>query len=91
MWRCRLREAFGIEYWLLEEAKLKRMPPEKELSRKVALVLGAGPGIGQAVAERLAKEGAHVVAGRHQPGTGRSRPQQRCRRRTAKRSRQARP
>ena len=56
-----LSESFGIEYWLLEEAKLKRMPPEKELSRKVALVLGAGPGIGQAVGERLAKEGAHVV------------------------------
>ncbi len=54
-------EAFGIEYWLLEEAKLKRMPAEKEMSRKVALVVGAGPGIGQAVAERLAKEGAHVV------------------------------
>ena len=54
-------EAFGIEYWLLEEAKLQRMPPEKELSRKVALVVGAGPGIGQSVAERLAKEGAHVV------------------------------
>jgi len=56
-----LSESFGIEYWLLEEAKLKRMPAEKELSRKVALVLGAGPGIGQSVAERLAKEGAHVV------------------------------
>ncbi len=55
------REAFNIEYWLLEEAKLKRMPPEKELSRKVALVIGASPGIGQVVAERLAKEGAHVV------------------------------
>lgn len=57
-----LSESFGIEYWLLEEAKLKRMPPEKELSRKVAVVLGASPGIGTAVAERLAKEGAHVVA-----------------------------
>ncbi len=55
------REAFNIEYWLLEEAKLKRLPPEKELSRKVAVVVGASPGIGQAVAERLAKEGAHVV------------------------------
>ncbi len=56
-----LNEAFGIEYWLLEEAKLKRMPPEKELSRKVAVVVGASPGIGQEVAARLAKEGAHVV------------------------------
>ena len=54
-------EAFNIEYWLLEEAKLRRMPPEKELSRKVAVVVGSGPSIGQAVAERLAKEGAHVV------------------------------
>lgn len=55
------REAFNIEYWLLEEAKLKRMPPEKELSRKVALVIGVSPGIGQTTAERLAREGAHVV------------------------------
>jgi rhamnulose-1-phosphate aldolase/alcohol dehydrogenase len=55
------REAFNIEYWLLEEAKLKRMPPEKELSRKIAVVVGASPGIGKTVAERLAKEGAHVV------------------------------
>lgn len=55
------REAFNIEYWLLEEAKLQRMPPEKELSRKIAVVVGASPGIGQTIAERLAKEGAHVV------------------------------
>jgi rhamnose utilization protein RhaD (predicted bifunctional aldolase and dehydrogenase)/NAD(P)-dependent dehydrogenase (short-subunit alcohol dehydrogenase family) len=55
------REAFNIEYWQLEEAKLKRMPPEKELSRKVAVVVGASPGIGQTVAEKLAQEGAHVV------------------------------
>lgn len=58
-----LREAFNIEYWLLEEAKLARLPPEKELSRKVAVVIGASPGIGSAVAERLAREGAHVVIG----------------------------
>ena len=57
-----LSESFGIEYWLLEEAKLKRMPAEKSLSRKVAVVLGASPGIGKAVAERLAREGAHIVA-----------------------------
>lgn len=55
------REAFNIEYWSLEEAKLRRMPPEKELSRKVALVVGVSPGIGQSVAVRLAKEGASVV------------------------------
>ncbi len=56
-----LRESFNIEYWSLEEAKLKRMPPEKELSRKVALIVGAGPGIGLEVADRLAREGAHVI------------------------------
>ena len=55
------QEAFDIEYWLLEEAKLKRMPPEKELARNVVVVVGAGNGIGRAVAHRVAKEGAHVV------------------------------
>lgn len=55
------QEAFDIEYWLLEEAKLKRMPPEKELARNVVIVVGAGSGIGKAVAHRLAKEGAHLV------------------------------
>jgi rhamnulose-1-phosphate aldolase/alcohol dehydrogenase len=55
------QEAFDIEYWLLEEAKLKRMPPEKELARKIVAVVGAGSGIGKAVAHRLAREGAHVV------------------------------
>ncbi len=55
------QEAFDIEYWLLEEAKLKRMPPEKELARNVVIVIGAGNGIGRAVAHRVAKEGAHVV------------------------------
>ncbi|TWU30248.1 bifunctional rhamnulose-1-phosphate aldolase/short-chain dehydrogenase [Bythopirellula polymerisocia] len=55
------QEAFDIEYWLLEEAKLKRMPPEKELERSIVLVVGAGAGIGKQVAHRLAKEGAHVV------------------------------
>ncbi len=56
------QEAFDIEYWLLEEAKLRRMPPEKSLERNVVIVVGAGSGIGRAVAHRVAKEGAHVVA-----------------------------
>ena len=55
------QEAFDIEYWQLEEAKLRRMPPEKELARDVVVVVGAGSGIGKAAAYRVAKEGAHVV------------------------------
>jgi rhamnulose-1-phosphate aldolase/alcohol dehydrogenase len=55
------QEAFDIEYWLLEEAKLRRMPPEQEMSRQVAVVIGAGSGIGKSVCHRLLKEGAHVV------------------------------
>ena len=55
------QEAFDIEYWLLEEAKLKRMPPEKELARQVIVVIGAGSGIGKETAHRLVKEGAHIV------------------------------
>ncbi len=55
------QEAFDIEYWLLEEAKLKRMPPEKELARQIVVVVGAGSGIGREVALRICIEGAHVV------------------------------
>jgi len=55
------QEAFDIEYWLLEEAKLKRMPPEAELARRIAVVVGAGSGIGKETAQRLVKDGAHVV------------------------------
>ncbi len=55
------QEAFDIEYWLLEEAKLQRQPKEKPLSRKIALVTGAGGGIGKAIADKLADEGAVVV------------------------------
>jgi rhamnulose-1-phosphate aldolase/alcohol dehydrogenase len=55
-----LQEAFDIEYWLLEEAKLQRMPKEKPLSRKIAFVTGGAGGIGKAIADRLAGEGACV-------------------------------
>jgi rhamnose utilization protein RhaD (predicted bifunctional aldolase and dehydrogenase)/NAD(P)-dependent dehydrogenase (short-subunit alcohol dehydrogenase family) len=54
-------EAFRIEYWALEEAKLQRMPAEAEFSRKIALVTGGGSGIGREVALLLARKGAHVV------------------------------
>ena len=55
------QEAFDIEYWALEEAKLQRMPAEKEFARNVVVVIGGGSGIGKAVCHRVAKEGAHVV------------------------------
>jgi rhamnulose-1-phosphate aldolase/alcohol dehydrogenase len=55
------QEAFDIEYWPLEEAKLRRMPPEKELDRQIIVVIGAGAGIGRATAHRLVREGAHIV------------------------------
>jgi rhamnose utilization protein RhaD (predicted bifunctional aldolase and dehydrogenase)/NAD(P)-dependent dehydrogenase (short-subunit alcohol dehydrogenase family) len=54
-------EAFRIEYWALEEAKLQRMPPEREFSRRIVVVVGGASGIGREVALGLAKRGAHVV------------------------------
>ena len=56
------REAFDIGYCGLEEAQLRRMPPEKELERDVVVIIGAGNGIGKATAHCVAKEGAHVVS-----------------------------
>jgi rhamnulose-1-phosphate aldolase/alcohol dehydrogenase len=58
------QEAFDIEYWLLEEAKLKRMPPERELAAgggRIIAIVGAGSGIGRVAAARIAPEGAHIA------------------------------
>jgi rhamnose utilization protein RhaD (predicted bifunctional aldolase and dehydrogenase)/NAD(P)-dependent dehydrogenase (short-subunit alcohol dehydrogenase family) len=54
-------EAFRIEYWLLEEAKIRRQPPEKELSRRIALIVGGASGIGRAAALLAAERGAHIM------------------------------
>jgi len=55
------KEAFRIEYWALEEAKLQRQPKEKEFAGKIAIVVGGGNGIGREFCLKLASEGAHVV------------------------------
>src|SRR5437016_445193 len=54
-------EAFRIEYWVLEEAKLQRMPAEAEFSRKIFLIVGGASGVGRETAFMLAKKGAHIV------------------------------
>jgi rhamnose utilization protein RhaD (predicted bifunctional aldolase and dehydrogenase)/NAD(P)-dependent dehydrogenase (short-subunit alcohol dehydrogenase family) len=54
-------EAFRIEYWAMEEAKIRRQPPEKELSRRIALIVGGASGIGREAALLAASRGAHVM------------------------------
>lgn len=56
-----MQEAFNIEYWTLEEAKLQRMPKPKSLQGRIALITGSGGGIGKAIAHKFASEGACVV------------------------------
>src|ERR1700734_2818877 len=55
------KEAFDIEYWALEEAKLRRQPPPAPLEGRIALITGGGGGIGRAIAARLLRDGACVV------------------------------
>lgn len=62
------QEAFNIEYWLLEEAKLQRMPKPKALSGKIAMVTGSAGGIGKAIAKKFADEGACIILSDNDPG-----------------------
>jgi NAD(P)-dependent dehydrogenase (short-subunit alcohol dehydrogenase family) len=55
-------ESYAVEYWPLEQYKLKLAPPEREFARQVVLVTGAAGGIGSAVCRRVARDGAHIVA-----------------------------
>jgi rhamnulose-1-phosphate aldolase/alcohol dehydrogenase len=61
------QEAFDIEYWLLEEAKLQRMPKPKSLSGKIALITGSAGGIGKAIAKKFADEGACIILSDNNP------------------------
>jgi rhamnulose-1-phosphate aldolase/alcohol dehydrogenase len=61
------QEAFNIEYWLLEEAKLQRLPKPKALTGRIALVTGSGGGIGKAIAKKFAEEGACVILSDNNP------------------------
>ena len=65
------QEAFDIEYWLLEEAKLQRMPKPKSLAGRIALVTGGAGGIGRATAERLLARRRLRGARRHRRGGAR--------------------
>jgi rhamnose utilization protein RhaD (predicted bifunctional aldolase and dehydrogenase)/NAD(P)-dependent dehydrogenase (short-subunit alcohol dehydrogenase family) len=67
-----LSEAFRIEYWALEEAKIRRQPPEKELSRQIVLIVGGGSGIGRETALLAAERGAHIMIADRDAGAAQS-------------------